>query len=156
MVAVMNEYEIERGKPMPSKNHATIQMTLGAALFNRYRNQYSILSELSLELPGQPATTPDICVYPRLSVNWTHDESKMTTPPLLAIEILSPTQGMQDIMDKFESYFQGGVKSCWLVQPFLETVTVFSPDMKRRVFAGGDVIDAATGISVSIDDIFAV
>ena len=53
------EYEIERGKPIPSLNHGTIQMNAGVALVNRYRAKYRFASETSLDLDGWPGT-PDI------------------------------------------------------------------------------------------------
>jgi len=40
----ISEYERERGKPMPSLNHGTVQMRLGSELLRRYGNEYSVIS----------------------------------------------------------------------------------------------------------------
>jgi Uma2 family endonuclease len=48
----------------------------------------------------------------------------MKKPPITVIEILSPKQAVQDLVDKFDEYFKVGVKSCWLVIPTLEIVGV--------------------------------
>ncbi|PSR01993.1 MAG: hypothetical protein BRD47_04455, partial [Bacteroidetes bacterium QS_8_68_28] len=63
----LSDYEKERGKPLPSFNHGTIQaLVIGELL--KHRDEFSIVSELSLELPrgeagenGEPLrVTPDI------------------------------------------------------------------------------------------------
>src|SRR3990172_7445792 len=119
----ISEYELERGKPMPSTNHSFIQLVLGS-MFLRYSKQFTFLSEVSLKL-GEFRATPDISVYPKFTINWLHDEIKKTKPPLLVVEIISPMQGMQDVIDKIEKYFENGVKSCWLVLPAIQSNTVF-------------------------------
>ncbi len=73
---VLTEYEQERGKPMPSKNHAFVQHYLGIA-FSRYDEQFTILPELSLEVGGR-SFVPDLCIYPKLSIDWLHDDFSMT------------------------------------------------------------------------------
>ncbi|MEQ1743781.1 MAG: hypothetical protein ABMA02_00005 [Saprospiraceae bacterium] len=51
-----SDYEIERGKPMPSFNHGTIQANLLVALINRFRVKFRFTSETSLDLAGWPST----------------------------------------------------------------------------------------------------
>lgn len=145
-------YEQERGKPMPSKNHGLVQLFLGNALL-RYAEQYTVIPELSLDLDGRPLV-PDLCIYPKLPIDWRHDEVRMTEPPLTVVEILSPTQGMDEVVRKADVYFEAGVKSCWIVQPVLEVVAVLVPGNKARFFTSGEVTDPATGITVKIDEIF--
>src|SRR2546428_1341296 len=107
-------YEQERGKPMPSKNHGIVQTNITVE-FAKHK-EYRVMSELSLELNGRPLT-PDLSVYPRRPVDFRHDTVCRTDPPLLVVEILSPTQGLLGVMDKIEAYLQSGVKSCWVVNP---------------------------------------
>jgi Uma2 family endonuclease len=137
---------------MPSKNHALVQSIL-ITLFMRYADGYSILSELALDLDGEQ-TVPDISVYPKLVIDWVRDEIRMTAPPLLIVEILSPTQGILELVEKMEMYFAAGVKSCWLVQPTLKTIALFTPSMEPHVYTTGDITDPVTGITVNIEDIF--
>ena len=92
-------YEEERGKPMPSYNHAAIQVNL-ITEFARNR-EFRVCSELTLELEGRPYT-PDLSVYPRESLDLRHDLIRRTDPPLLVVEIFSPRQGSQDVMDKVD------------------------------------------------------
>lgn len=152
-IEMLSEYEQERGKPMPSLNHSITQSNLIVALKTRYKEQYTVASELSLSLQGKPLT-PDICIYPLIKVDLLHDEIKMTVPPLTAIEIVSPTQGMQEFAQKMELYFAAGVKSFWLVQLIMRAVAVYLPDKTQTVFSTGNVIDRTTGIEIPIDEIF--
>ena len=82
-------YEQERGKPMPSFNHAVIQTNLGVE-FSRTR-EFRVCSELTLEFEGKPFT-PDLSVYPRQALDLRHDLIRRTDPPLLVVEIFSPRQ----------------------------------------------------------------
>ncbi len=151
-VQALSEYEAERGKPMPSLNHSAVQTFLIIG-FSRYVEKYSILSELSLELDGTPFV-PDISIYPRLSVDWQHDHVKQTDPPLTVVEILSPTQSLDSLIEKADAYFAAGVKSCWIVQPVVESIVVLEPGKKPEVHAGGEVTDPPTGITVQVEEIF--
>jgi Uma2 family endonuclease len=146
-------YEEERGKPMPSFNHAIAQTNLiGEFLKNR---SFRIASELTLELEGRPYT-PDISIYPRESkpVDWRHDEIRKSDPPVAVVEIASPTQGSQPIMDKLEVYFRNGVKSCWLVSPHIKNITIYGPDGQEHGFSSGIGKDPYTGLSADLAVVF--
>jgi len=144
-------YEQERGKPKPSENHGIVQMNLGIELAKH--RDYRIVSELSLELNGRPFT-PDLCVYPRQPVDFRYDTIRRTDPPLVAVEISSPTQGYQDVMEKVKAYFQNGVKTCWVVNTPQRAITVYAADGSFKTFAEGQVKDACTGLLADLDAVF--
>ncbi|MGI9175702.1 MAG: Uma2 family endonuclease [Rhodothermales bacterium] len=148
-----SDYELERGKPLPSLNHSITQALLVGA-FLRYRAQYTVASELSLELEGQ-RFTPDVCLYPKLQTDPMQDQIRMTEPPILTVEIESPTQSTQDLVDKIRLMLGLGVRSAWLVQPTLQTVTVFHPGTKPKTFTQGQIQDDATDVEVSVEEVFA-
>jgi Uma2 family endonuclease len=149
----LSDYELERGKPMPSKNHGLIQGNLTIVLGMAYRQQYSILTEVSLEMNGK-IYTPDICIYPKMSFDGLNDEIKLTAPPLVAVEILSPTQGTEVFEEKFSAYFAHGVKSCWFVEPMIRAITVFTDTRQRKVFSDGILLDKASNIQIDLNEIF--
>jgi Uma2 family endonuclease len=146
------DYEQSRDKPLPSRNHGYIQALITGAIL-RYREEYTPFGELTLQL-GDLKVTPDICVYPKMSVNFQEDVVRMTEPPLLAVEIVSPSQSTQDVVDKIRDMLDAGVVSCWLVQPATETISIFTADAKPRTVTEGTVSDPATEIEVEIDEIF--
>lgn len=152
--SALSDYEKERGKPMPSRNHSIVQLRLGAAFLAF--SDFSVCSELTLELPDGSRLTPDLCAYPRLTLDWLHDDIRMKQMPLLAVEILSPTQGIQDITDKIPLYFAHGVESVWFVNPPMQLIAIFRPGIsKPQVFTEGEVKDPATGLTARVEEIFA-
>jgi Uma2 family endonuclease len=148
----ISDYERERGKPPPSKAHGYTQENLTIAL-TRYRDRYTMFSELTLELDGREIV-PDLSVYPKTDVDLIHDEVRVTEPPLLAIEIATTTQNTQDLIERVEFLLDAGVQSCWLVQPPLRTVTVFPGSMDGNTVSSGAVTDPVLDIEVPIDAIF--
>ena len=148
----VSDYERERGKPMPSKQHGYVQARLSAA-FTAYEPEYVGLSELTLELDGWEVT-PDLCVYARGDIDLTREEVRVDEPPRLAVEIASPTQGTQELVDKARRLIEHGVASGWLVQPALRTITIFGDDGRSKTHSEGRVSDPATSIEVSLEDVF--
>jgi Uma2 family endonuclease len=144
-------YERERGKPLPSENHAIVQTNLAIEFAKDKR--YRVLSELSLELNGRPFT-PDLCVYRRQPVDFRHDKVRLTEPPLAAVEIFSPTQGYQEVMDKVEAYLQSGMKTCWVVIPPSRSITIYAADGAQKTYAEGQAVDPATGLTADLAAVF--
>src|SRR6266516_7835347 len=101
-------YEEERGKPMPSRNHGRVQTNLTGEFL--VQQQFSIYSELTLAIGGANFT-PDISIYPREAADYRHDEITRAELPLVAVEILSPSQSHQEVVEKAEVYLRHGVKS---------------------------------------------
>lgn len=148
-------YEVERNKPMPSLNHGLIQANLIFALQLNYREKYSIASELSLDLSGWESV-PDICLFPKRAINPRQDIVTVTEPPLCAIEIISPSQSINELASKAEKYFQYGVKSCWIVIPALQNIYVFSaPDSYEMFKASESLFDNTLGIELPLKEVFA-
>jgi Uma2 family endonuclease len=147
-------YEQERGKPMPSKNHAIVQGNAYFELRNQYGTQYDILTELSLDLTSGKAV-PDLCIYEKTPRNWQEDVIKTKEAPLLAIEILSPKQNFNDITDKIKDvYFPAGMKSAWIVLPSVESVMVIKPNQKTKTYNEGILKDEASGFELNLDKVF--
>lgn len=62
--------------------------------------------------------------------------------PVLVVEILSPSDVHEDVVEKIDAYIDCGVKVVWVVDPDYRTVTVYRPDAQPRLYAGDDPIDA--------------
>lgn len=54
--------------------------------------------------------------------------------PVLAVEILSPSDVHEDVTEKIQEYLDVGVALVWLVDPDFETVTVYRPDAEPVSF----------------------
>ncbi|MCU0352401.1 MAG: Uma2 family endonuclease [Cytophagales bacterium] len=152
---LISDYELERGKPKPSLNHSVTQSHLLVEMSLRYRKTYTILSELSLEMPEKPDTVPDIAIYAKLEIDFLHDRTTVAEMPLTIIEIVSPSQSNDDILAKFERYFKAGVKSCWLVMPSFKAISVYSDIGVYTFFKHSDTLtDPAVSIELPLAEIF--
>ena len=151
-----SRYELERGKPVPNAVHGAIQANLSFELKLRYRDQYRIISETSLAT--QPdGTTPDVVVYPAdITLDYEAEPAKRSDPPLVCIEIQSPSQSNDEMVAKTHLYFDFGVKSCWVVLPVLRAVMVFDRPGHYHFFNFDDVLsDPNTGLELPLEVIFA-
>jgi Uma2 family endonuclease len=149
------DYETERDKPVPSRNHGIIQSRLNVALGKRYLDRFELISEVKVAPPGVKPSVPDLCIYPKMVVDLLNDEIEMSEPPITAIEILSPTQGIEEVKDKiFDIFFPAGVQSAWLIVPTFHTVYIFTPDRQYTTFTSGTLHDPVTGIMLPLEEVF--
>lgn len=114
---------------------------------------FRVVSEVSLLLKGVPYT-PDLSIYRRSPVDFRHDTVRMKEPPIIAVEIFSPSQGSLEIMEKVDAYLEAGVQSVWVVAPPLTSITIYTPDGRKKGFMEGIVTDPATGIEVDMEAVF--
>ena len=151
-VAELSAYELERGKPIPSRNHGKLQFRIAKAISDASKDRFDILTEVSLDL-SRPVT-PDIAIFPAEPSDWLEDEIKVKKPPLSVVEILSPTQGNQELIDKLDIYFEAGVQSCWIVIPTFRLVNVFTSKHDYKAFMQGELYDEKLGIRIDLDYVF--
>jgi Uma2 family endonuclease len=152
----ISDYERERGKPMPSFEHALTQSTLLSLIKMKYPNVL-VLSELSLKLSDDFAPTPDVCIYPKQMMADLRKMKgkKITIPPQLAVEILSPKQALQDLFDKAELFLNHSVDEVWVIIPEIQSITVCRQGLKQRTYTTGSVQHTLSGISIHIEELFA-
>jgi len=153
---VLSDYEIERGKPMPSKNHGRLQAKLIGLLYVSCGQTHTIYSELSLTLsPLFAKLVPDVALYQGVTAYSTSDEITMVEPPATAIEILSPSQSLTELSIKAEQYLQADVKSCWIVVPEFCIVVVSTKPGSYQTFERHETLtDPATGIELNLEQLF--
>jgi hypothetical protein len=122
VLEIISDYEVERGKPVPSRKHSLIQTKIIIAIAQLYP-KYWALSEISVSLSGSEKV-PDLAIYEKANFETEEEEIRTTQIPLTVIEILSPTQNINELVEKSKIYFENGVKSYWLVVPVLKSVFV--------------------------------
>jgi Uma2 family endonuclease len=152
-VSEITEYELERNKPMPSLNHALVQTSLIMALAP-YSKIYRFASELNLDLE-EWSSVPDLCILSPLQPNFREDQVAVTEPPLGIIEIVSPSQSLNQLVTKAESYFAHGVQSCWLVLLPLTNIYVFSDPNNYQIFREHEILhDTVLDIKIALSEVF--
>ncbi|RZJ62126.1 MAG: Uma2 family endonuclease [Hymenobacter sp.] len=154
--AIKSAYELERGKPMPSKLHGRIQARLIGLLYVSYGQTHTIYSELSITLaPLFAKQVPDIAVYEGLAAYSQADEITVKVSPTLAVEIVSPTQALSEMTGKIEGYLAAGIKSCWIVLPELRSVALSTKAGYHQTFDSSATLrDPVTGIELELAKLF--
>lgn len=145
----------EKNIDMPSFYHSAVQSNLVLALAE-YTPTYRFLSQPTLLL-NKWESEPDLAIIPKRPItNWLIDQVKIKEVPLAVIEIISPRQGTQDITEKCIKYFEAGVKSCWVLNPILLTVYVYSSETAYDVFTqkAPEIVDTSLNIRTHFDKIF--
>jgi Uma2 family endonuclease len=150
----VSQYELERGKPMPSKFHGFIQTKIASRFDNDYGERFICFSELSLELSSWESV-PDLSIYAKSDIDMSEDEIEVSVPPLCVVEILSPSQSLQELLAKAKRYFSYDVKSCWLVIPGLKNIYVFSSPDDYQIFRDNQTLhDAVIDVKLELAKVF--
>jgi Uma2 family endonuclease len=80
-------------------------------------------------------------------------------PPLLVVEILSPSDTTKDVVEKVVEYLANGVALVWVVDPYLRAVTVHRPDARPVLFNDEQALTAEPhlpGFRADVADVFAL
>jgi len=135
-------------RAVPKRPHAKAQQALAGA-FHPLRDTHGVdpYPELRLRLGPETVRVPDYCVF-RSPI----EDDVPDTPPMLAVEIVSPTDVHSSLMRKLEDYRAWGVENIWVVDPATRTLAVYRRDGLIRVeelalaelgvrFTGPDLFD---------------
>ncbi|MBI1925719.1 Uma2 family endonuclease [Candidatus Poribacteria bacterium] len=107
---------------MPSLNHSYICFQIFRQLLQN-ENIYA-LPELTLDIANE--LTSDISIFPKEQIrpNFFHDISRFQQMPTLAIEVMSSSQTVQELLEKSSQMVEAGIKTVWIVEPYSRTVFV--------------------------------
>ncbi|MFO1040835.1 MAG: Uma2 family endonuclease [Planctomycetaceae bacterium] len=116
--------------------------------------------EAGFVLRGTPASAVGIDVaYASYEVvsRSDHGTRMVDGPPILAVEILSPSDKQEEVLAKVREYLDVGVPLTWVVEPVFQTVTVYRPNDRPKLYSGTDVLTGENqmpGFSITVQDIF--
>ena len=77
--------------------------------------------------------------------------------PDLAVEVVSPNDCADELMEKTREYFEAGVRLVWIVYPRQRLVYVYDSFMSVRIVTAEASLDGGTvlpGVSVPLSDVF--
>ncbi len=116
-------------REMPSFNHSYICNRILRQLFEN--EAIDALPELTLDI--EKGITPDISVYPKEMVkpNFLQDFVRFPKMPILAIEIISASQNIQDLLEKARFLVSFGVKVVWTIEPFTNSIFVTTAEGEK-------------------------
>lgn len=134
-------------KAMPVIQHQYVSRELLLAL-SKYRHLGEAFSELSIRIAEATVLIPDVA-FVRHPVP---ASGILETPPLLCVEILSPSDRFSATLAKMERYRAFGVEACWILDPAKRAA--WSVDADGRPAEEHETLRAA-GIEISVSAIFA-
>lgn len=109
------------------------------------------LPELTLDIEN--GLTPDISVFKKEKIrpNFFEDILRVKELPILAIEVISSSQSIQELLEKAKMLVRSGVTTGWTVEPYGRSIFVVS-DKEKKLFHE-DVV-ATEGIKVDFAKVF--
>jgi Uma2 family endonuclease len=135
---------------MPSLNHSYICTQVMKQLLQNH--EILPLTELTLDIEN--GLTPDISVYTveEIKPDFFNDISRYDKMPVLAIEVISSSQNIQDVLIKAVKLVDAGVKSVWTLEPYSRTIFLTNKDVRNKLFHNQSV--ETEGITVDFRKIF--
>lgn len=111
--------------PAPGIRHQAVANRLATILNSTSSDHFAagpvdwLISEVPLNL-----RTPDVVLVPSSAL----DLVRLTTPPVLAIEVLSPESFERDVVTKRHQYHAAGLLNYWIVDPIEPSVIVYASE----------------------------
>lgn len=144
--------------------HGSVESRISYALSNFVSAQGSgtvFSGEVGIYTQREPDTirATDVGFISHARMAQVASKSYLDVAPELVVEILSPDDRWNDLMDKLDEYFAIGVKLIWVADPRRKQVYVYrSITDVQRLFAedtltGGEVLP---GFSVLVSELFSV
>lgn len=135
--------------------HQTAVFELGkridAALPTGFRVLPSPIDWVLWELPRATVRQPDLAVVTTEQAR----ERRLTEPPLLVVEVLSPSSVERDLVAKRRQYAQAGCRHYWIVNPSVPEVVALRATGDEYVevarLAGGTVGEITEPVHVRFD-----
>lgn len=129
--------EKRQGVPMTVRNrwHSRIMIRVGKFLDNWLDQQPEprgavLGGEAGVRLRRNPDTTVGVDVVyvsAEVAARQPDDTTLIDGVPVLAVEILSPSDTLDEVNEKIDGYLSAGVALVWVIDPHHRTVEIFRP-----------------------------
>jgi Uma2 family endonuclease len=128
-----------RERPMTYRNrwHSRVMVRVAKLLDNWLDQQAEprgsvLCGEAGVRLTHDPETTivgvDVVYVSAEVMARQADDTTVIEGTPVLAVEILSPSNTVEEIDEKIDEYLSAGVPLVWIVDPHDRTVTIYRPN----------------------------
>ena len=156
-------YEYVNGELIPrmptSLKHGTISLKLGSRLLlhvdeNQLGDVYPASTGFRV---GERMLIPDVAFVSIARIPEDTDKAS-PIPPDLAVEVVSPTDMLNRIVEKAFAYLEAGTQLVWVVEPKSKTVTVYRSETDIKLLTRNDTLtgeDVVEGFACSVAELFA-
>jgi len=161
-----NQYELIGGKLILVPAPKTFHQELVGKIYRRvaefiYDNNLGkvLIAPTDVLLSDTEKPQPDILFISMERLNII-TEMNVQGAPDLVVEILSPSTGKHDRVEKSKMYYRHGVKEYWIVDPDHKTIEVFIPGERNwnlyQSYADEDTLTSPLikGLQIQLKDIF--
>jgi Uma2 family endonuclease len=159
--------KIFKMSPAPTTRHQRLSMSISGQLWNHLRNSKCqvFAAPFDVRLPRKSKEDKDILTVVQPDICVICDESKIDAKgclgaPDIVVEILSPSNNVIELNNKFATYEEAGVKEYWIVSPQDNTFQVNTLTKGRYVSSPlltmGKTITSIVlpGFSIDLEDLF--
>lgn len=150
-------------KPMPQGKHSVLQTRLSTNINQIGESQQKALALTELRCTfGGRSLIPDIAVFEWSRIPTDEDgeiSNKFESHPDWTIEIVSPDQSPNQVINKIIFCINQGTKLGWFIDPKDKSVMVFQPNKLPEVKYKADilpVLDVLSDWQVKASDIFSL
>ena len=154
---------VMREKEGVSGRHGEIEMELSIPLGTHVRTNglgrlYPSDTQFRILIDPEVIYIPDLAFVrtdrlPSEAARW----HVMPLAPDLAVEVVSPNDRYEDVLDKIERYHRAGVPLVWLVQPRRRAVEIHPLGQAPTLLREGDTLDGGDvvpGFRLPVADLF--
>ena len=135
-------------RPLPTFRHGNIQLRMGSRLM-ALQQSYPVFTGVEVRV----RIAPDLYRIPDISM-WegAAPDAVPASPPLLVVEISSPDDRLDAMLQKLEEYRVWGVPYIWLIEPELKRIHVYDQGSLQLVSS----LDLPQfGFAVTAEQVFA-
>jgi Uma2 family endonuclease len=133
----LKEYPMTTRRPAHARIEAAFSRLVGNWICAQPLPWGEVFSgEVRCRLRTDPDTVVGIDVAyigPELAAATPQDAPFIDGPPVLVVEVLSPSDQHEDVAAKVREYLAAGVKLVWIVDPDFRTVTVHQPNREPEL-----------------------
>ena len=106
---------------------------------------------------GERLLVPDVAFVSKARIPEDADKAS-PIPPDLAVEVVSPTDVLNRIVEKAFAYLAAGTQLVWVVEPKSKTVMVYRSETDIKLLTRNDTLtgeDVVKGFSCPVEELFA-
>jgi Uma2 family endonuclease len=130
--------------------HSILETAFGSFFFERRKRfRIRVLTEQRIRIASRKYRIPDVCVY----LQPVPEDSVLSTPPFIVIEIVSPEDRMSRVRKKIDEYLAFGVSYVWLIDPEARRADVYTASAIYEV-KDGVLRTEDPAIEVPLADLF--
>jgi len=144
--------------------HGKIAGNIFGSLWNFVRQNrlgYVYAAETGFLLSRNPDTVraPDAAfVTTERAARQARERGFFDGPPDLAVEVISPTETVEEVEAKLIDYLEAGARLVWLIYPRTQTITVYRSLTDVDILTAADTLDGGEllpGFVTAVSEIFA-